>query len=137
MLRRGKKQLDYHSGKWNGLGGKFNPGETPEACVIREVREESGLLITMPKLRGFLSFPLFDGESDWYCFVFTADQFEGKLIEDCPEGELAWIDSDKLMDLELWPGDYKFLPWVFQDRLFSACFHYEKKELKDYSVTFY
>jgi ADP-ribose pyrophosphatase YjhB (NUDIX family) len=78
-----KKANDIHEGKWNGLGGKFEAGETPEKCVIREVYEESGLLIREPKLCGLLVFPRFKG-NDWYVFVFTADDFSGELI-DSPE----------------------------------------------------
>ena len=80
MVHRNKKVNDIQECKWNGLGGKFEPGETPEECVIREVLEESGLLIRNPKLCGLLMFPKFKG-NDWYVFVFTATEFTGELIE--------------------------------------------------------
>ncbi|MDP4094199.1 MAG: 8-oxo-dGTP diphosphatase, partial [Bacillota bacterium] len=89
MLHRIKKQNDIHEGKWNGLGGHFEQGETPEECIIREVYEESGLTLKKPMLRGILSFPLFDGFEDEYTFLFTASEFEGQLI-DSPEGMLEW-----------------------------------------------
>src|ERR1044071_3523911 len=86
MVHRNKKVNDIHQGKWNGLGGKFEAGETPEEGVIREIFEESGLSIQSPKLCGLLMFPNFKG-NDWYVFVFTATEFTGELIVS-PEGDL-------------------------------------------------
>ena len=71
MLHPIKKENDMHAGKWNGLGGKMEAGETPEECAIREVREESGLIAEHLQLKGFLTFPMFDGKKDWYVFVFV------------------------------------------------------------------
>ncbi len=136
MLHRIKKKNDVHEGKWNGLGGKFEDNETPEECVIREVKEESGLLISSPKLHGFITFPLFDGTHDWYVFVFTADKFKGNLI-DSNEGRLEWIPNNKITDLNLWDGDAIFLKWLKEDKFFSAKFNYENGMFKDYSVNFY
>ena len=73
MLHRVKKKNDFHEGKWNGLGGKFDEGESPEDCVIREIREESGLKIKKPRLHGFITFPNFDGKNDWHVFIYTAE----------------------------------------------------------------
>ena len=73
LEHRNKKANDIHEGKWNGLGGKFEAGETPEECLIREVYEESGLSIDNPRLRGLLIFPNFKG-NDWYVFVFTTTE---------------------------------------------------------------
>src|SRR3990172_9255073 len=81
MVHRIKKTNDMHQGKWNGLGGKFEPGETPEQCAIREIYEESGLLVKQPELKGFLTFPGFSNDEDWYAFVFVAHQFSGELID--------------------------------------------------------
>jgi 8-oxo-dGTP diphosphatase len=136
MIHRTKKENDYHAGKWNGLGGKFNPGESPEDCVIREVMEESGLTIKSPKMRGFITFPNFDGEHDWYVFIFTACSFKGKLI-DSNEGRLGWISNEKLFSLNLWEGDKIFIEWLFQNKFFSAKFNYEHGIFKDYTVSFY
>ncbi len=136
MLFRNKKKNDLHEGKWNGLGGKFEPGETPEECVVREVKEESGLLIKNPSLRGLVTFPMFDGKKDWYVFLFTAYKFEGKLVDSC-EGELEWIPNDKLLDLNLWEGDRIFIPWLFQNKFFSAKFEYENGKFVRHSVEFY
>ncbi len=136
MLLRNKKKNDIHKGKWNGLGGKMHAGETPEECVTREVFEESGLDIREPRLRGIITFPAFDGEDDWYVFLFTAEKFEGELI-DSPEGELAWIDNDKLEELNLWEGDKVFMQWLDDERVFSAKFVYDNYQFKGYEVTFY
>ncbi len=136
MIHRIKKQNDMHAGKWNGLGGKFEPGETPEECAIREVYEESGLRIANPELRGFLTFPKFNNDVDWYVFVLVIRQFEGELIES-PEGVLAWVDNDRLLDLDLWEGDRIFIPWLDLEEFFSAKFSYVDGVLKDHSVAMY
>lgn len=136
MLHRVKKAGDMHRGKWNGLGGKFEPGESPEACAIREVYEEAGLTIRNPELRGLLTFPQFRPDEDWYAFVFVARDFNGELI-DSPEGTLAWIDDAVLLDLPLWPGDRVFIPWLDQDRFFSGRFFYADGDLIAHEVVFY
>jgi len=136
MLHRVKKENDMHKGKWNGLGGKMESGETPEECIIREVYEESGLTIQNPTLKGILTFPQFDDNNDWLAFVFTAHTFTGELI-DSDEGVLKWIDNNKLLDLNLWPGDKIFLPWVNSERFFSGKFIYHNKQLIDHHVVFH
>ena len=136
MLHRIKKENDIHKNKWNGLGGKLEPGESPEDCVKREVFEESGLIIESPNLHGVITFPKFDGIDDWIVFVYTANNFEGNLIE-CNEGKLNWVSDDQLLSLNLWEGDKIFIPWLSQEKFFSAKFIYKKKKLADYSVIFY
>jgi len=136
MLHRVKKANDVHEGKWNGLGGKFEPGESPEECVIREIREEAGLKIRSPKLKGVLTFPDFAKGDDWYVFVFTADKFSGSLIES-PEGDLKWIPDRDLLRLNLWEGDKVFLPLLRRRGHFSGKFHYRGGRLKKYSVEKY
>ncbi len=136
MLYRNKKENDYHEGKWNGLGGKFELGESPEDCAIRELKEEAGLIVKNLIMKGFITFPLFDGKDDWHVFLFVIDRFEGELI-DSPEGELKWIDNDKLSEINLWEGDKIFIPWLFEDKFFSAKFNYEEGKFKDYEVNFY
>ena len=136
-MHRNKRDGDIHKGKWNGLGGKFDTGESPEQCIIREVEEESGLLISTPKLHGFITFPQFKDNQDWYVFVYTADQFEGTLI-DCNEGELEWINDQQLSSLNLWEGDHIFLKWIYQNKpFFTAIFNYQNKELQSHSVVFH
>ena len=136
MLHRVKKPDDVHEGKWNGLGGKFEPGESPEECVIREIREEAGLRLRNPKLKGVLTFPDFTKQEDWYVFVFTATQFTGRLI-DSPEGDLAWIPDRDLLKLNLWEGDKVFLPLLRRRGHFSGKFHYRGGRLTKYSVEKY
>lgn len=136
MLHRIKKKDDVHRGKWNGLGGKLDPGETPEECVIREVREESGLAIKDPVLKGFITFPGFDGEHDWYVFVYVATRFSGRLT-DCAEGRLEWIDDDKILSLPLWEGDKVFLPWLERGEFFSAKFIYKDGHFIRHQAVFY
>ena len=135
MVYRNRKVNDIHKGKWNGLGGKFEPGESPEECVIREVREESGLEIRKPQLHGLLMFPNFKGD-DWYVFVFTAREFGGALI-DSPEGRLAWIPDEKLTSLNLWESDHIFFPWLERNKFFSAKFIYQGDQMKSYEVAFH
>jgi 8-oxo-dGTP diphosphatase len=136
MLYRNRKPGDYHAGKWNGLGGKFEPGESPEECLKREVLEESGLTVLGCRLNGFLTFPTFDGTDDWYVFVFTVTETSGELSES-PEGELHWIADADLPGLNLWPGDRLFLPWLDDPRLFSAKLEYDGPELTGHTVNFY
>jgi len=137
MLHRIKKENDIHKGLWVGLGGKFEPGESPEDCVMREVYEESGLSIQNPQLRGILTFPGFANEEDWYVFLFTATEFTGELKE-CKEGKLAWIDKSKLNQLPMHAGDKYFLEWVDRhDGIFSAKYIYKENVLQDYKVVFY
>lgn len=136
MLHRIKKENDMHKGKWNGLGGKLEPGETPEECVIREIREESGLTVQNPILKGILTFPQFDGVDDWMAFVFVAREFTGTLI-DSPEGKLEWIEDREIPNLNLWEGDRIFLTWLDGDSFFSGKFVYKNKRLIDHHVIFY
>ncbi len=136
MLYRNKKHNDVHEGKWNGLGGKLDPGESPEECAIRETYEESGLHISNPSLRGILTFPEFSAGEDWYVFVFVAKEFEGALIESS-EGRLDWIDDDKLFDLNLWEGDHFFLKWLNEKQFFSAKFNYNNGRLVTHQVVFH
>lgn len=136
MIHRVKKANDYHEGKWNGLGGKFEPGESPEECAIREIEEESGLKVKSVLMKGFITFPMFDGKEDWYVFLFTASEFSGTLI-DSSEGNLAWIKNDKLTELNLWDGDKHFIPWLFKDGFFSAKFDYQNGKYLKHTVSFY
>lgn len=136
MLHRVKRDQDVHQGKYNGLGGKFHPGETPEECVVREVLEESGLKIRNPKLRGFLTFPDFKKHQDWYVYVYTAEKFDGELIES-DEGILEWVETAQLARLPLWEGDPIFFKWLESDKFFSGKFVYRDKKLIHHEVTFY
>jgi len=136
MLHRNKKPGDVHIGKWNGLGGKLDPGESPENCVVREIREESGLTILEPRLRGVLTFPAFKSGEDWLVFVYTASRFEGGLIA-CAEGDLEWVEDARLLELPLWEGDKIFLPWLERETFFSAKFNYRDGRLESHEESFY
>lgn len=136
MLHRNKKPGDVRLGKWNGLGGKFDPGESPDECVVREIREESGLTINDPRLRGVLTFPEFKPGEDWLVFVYTATIFTGSLIA-CAEGDLEWVDDARLATLPLWEGDRIFLPWLEQDRFFSGKFEYRDGRLVSHQSIFF
>lgn len=136
MVHRIKKANDMHQGKWNGLGGKLEPGESPEECVIREIFEESGLIVKRLFFKGMITFPGFANEEDWYAFIFVIDQFEGELI-DSPEGPLEWIEDSALLELNLWDGDKIFLKWLDQPDFFSAKFMYQDGKFIDYDVKFY
>lgn len=136
MLHRVKKEKDIHGGKWSGLGGKMEQGESPEECVVREVYEESGLIIQNPTLRGILTFPLFNDGEDEYTFLFTADDFKGDAT-DSDEGILQWIDDSEIPSLNLWEGDRIFLKWLETGRFFSGKLVYEQGRLVDHQVVFY
>lgn len=107
MLHRTKKENDENKDKWIGIGGHIEPGETPEACILRECREETGLALLDPIYRGIVHFRS-DVWPDEEMHLFTATRFEGEMT-DCDEGELAWIDKGKLLELTLWEGDKLFL----------------------------
>lgn len=117
MLHRVKKQNDQNHDKWIGIGGKFEPGESPEDCVLREVREETGLTLTRWRYCGIVTFVL----ADWteYMHLFCADGFEGTLRE-CGEGVLEWIDKSALRALPMWEGDKIFLDLMQAHRPFFS-----------------
>jgi 8-oxo-dGTP diphosphatase len=136
MIHRVKKANDMHQGKWNGLGGKLNPGESPEECAVREIHEESGLRVRDPQLKGFLTFPAFAKNEDWYVFVYVVKDFEGELI-DSPEGDLRWVDDTELTSLNLWEGDPIFLPWLDKPGIFSGKFIYKDGRLVSHEAVFH
>jgi 8-oxo-dGTP diphosphatase len=135
MIHRNKKENDIHKDKWDGLGGKFESGETPEECIQREIFEESGFTIQNPRLHGLLLFTNFKG-NDWYVFVYTATEFTGEMI-DSREGTLEWIPDEKITGLNLWQSDHVFLPWIEKGTFFSAKFEYEGDEMRGYHVVFH
>jgi 8-oxo-dGTP diphosphatase len=137
MLHRNARPDDTHFGKWNGLGGKLEPGESPDACMRREVLEESGLTVEEAELKGFLTFPDFDGRHDWYAFVFLVTRTSGTLGADPPEGSLSWVPTERVPHLPLWEGDRVFLPWLDRRGVFSATFRYVAGRLIDHEVSFY
>ena len=98
MLHRVKKENDLNHDKWIGVGGKFEAGEMPEECMLREVKEETGLTLTSYRARGVITFI----SNEWgteYMHLFTSDQFTGEMA-DCDEGELVWVSKKKIKDLK-------------------------------------
>ena len=128
MLHRVKKKNDINKDKWIGLGGKFEENESPEDCLLREVREESGLTLTSWRYRGIVTFINTKCESE-FMHLFTADGFEGEM-KTCDEGELEWIKKSELMKLALWEGDKIFLRLLDTDEpFFSLKLSYDGDEL--------
>ncbi|MCS6849808.1 MAG: 8-oxo-dGTP diphosphatase [Gemmataceae bacterium] len=122
LIHRNRRPGDPHFGKYNGLGGKLEPGEDIVAGMKREVREESGLECDTLLLRGTISWPGFGpGGEDWFGFIFRIDSFHGTPRRDNPEGTLEWVPLERLFELPLWEGDRHFLPLVFADS--TAQFH--------------
>lgn len=130
MMFRGKKPNDPNAGKWIGIGGKFEEGESPDECMLREVREETGLLLTEYHFHGIIRFRSDAWEyEDMYLYSAKAPtgaaggpdksnedaaggsdvKSEGAALKDCSEGELSWIDKEQIMELPLWEGDRLFL----------------------------
>lgn len=107
MLHRTKKEVDINKDKWIGVGGKFEENESPEECLLREVKEETGFTLTDYQLRGIVTF-ISDQWVNESMYLFTATGFTGEMTQ-CEEGELVWVEKDKLFDLHLWEGDKIFL----------------------------
>ncbi len=115
MLHRVKKQVDINKGKWIGIGGKFEEGESPDECLRREVWEETGLTLTQFQFRGVVTFLCNDSGSDQLMYLFTATGWTGELNPDCNEGDLAWVPKGKVLDLPIWEGDEIFLKLLAED----------------------
>ena len=116
MLHRVKKKNDINHDKWIGIGGKFEPEEAPEECILRETKEETGLTLTSWRCRGVVTFLQEGGEGE-YMYLFTADDFTGELIE-CDEGDLQWVSMEFLDALPTWEGDRIFLNLLWQNAPF-------------------
>lgn len=128
MLHRTKKENDLNHEKWIGVGGKLEVGESPEECLLREVKEETGLTLLSYELRGIITF-VSDEWGTEYMFLYTADKFNGELIQ-CSEGELVWVDKSAIVSLNLWEGDKIFFKLLEEEsRLFSLKLVYEGDEL--------
>ena len=113
MLHRVKKEHDINQDKWIGVGGKFEDKESPEDCLLREVKEETGLTLTHYAYRGLVTF-VSDRWTTEYMHLFTADGFTGTLTV-CGEGDLKWVPKEKVMDLPIWTGDKIFLELLTQN----------------------
>lgn len=136
MLHRTKKKNDLNKDKWLGIGGKFEEGESPEECIVRETREETGLILKGYKLRCIVTYVSTNWETE-YMYVFTSKDFEGEMIE-CNEGDLQWVDKDKVVDLNTWEGDKIFLEKIQNgDGFFTVKFEYDGEKLLRYDVNDY
>lgn len=125
MLHRIKKSQDINEGKWIGVGGKFEADETPEECLLREVKEETGLTLSTYQYRGLLTFINSQCETE-YIFLYTADAYEGTLTSDCGEGILKWVPVEQIDQLDLWEGDRIFLRYLKESTApFSLKLKYE------------
>ena len=116
MLHRVKKKNDVNKDKWIGIGGKFEAEESPDECLLRECREETGLRLTSWQCRGVVTFLQEGGEGE-YMYLFTAEEFEGNL-HDCPEGDLQWVSREFLYRLPMWEGDRIFLDLLWRNAPF-------------------
>lgn len=119
MLHRVKKELDENRDKWIGVGGKFEEGESPEECMLREVREETGLTLLSWRYRGIVTF-VSDEWGTEYMHLFTSEDFRGTLRDDCAEGTLEWIEKPRLLSLPIWEGDKIFLGLLETDEPFFS-----------------
>lgn len=130
MLHRIKKENDINKDKWIGIGGHFEDRESPEECLLREVKEETGLTLTSYRFRGIVTFVTETGLFEYMC-LYTADGFEGELL-DCDEGTLEWVPKNQLKELNLWQGDYIFLRLLEErEEFFSLKLVYEGDVLQE------
>lgn len=141
MMHRIKKKQDLNEGKWVGIGGHFLEKESPEECLLREVKEETGLTLTSYRFRGIVTF-ISDQWGCEYMHLYTADAFEeppGQLrLEDCTEGVLKWIPKSQVPRLPLWEGDKIFLKLLLEEqRFFSLKLVYEGDTLKEWKSEVY
>lgn len=134
MLHRVLKKNDINKDKWIGVGGHFENGESPEDCLLREVKEETGLILTAYQFRGIITFVFSsqgkETDTEYMC-LYTADEYEGELIS-CSEGNLEWINKKDIFSLNLWEGDKLFFRLLEEGRpFFSLKLVYQDDELRE------
>jgi 8-oxo-dGTP diphosphatase len=136
MLHRIKKENDLNHDKWIGIGGKFEADETPEECLLREAKEETGYTLNDYRFRGIITFLSDEWESE-YMHLFTATGFTGEPVP-CDEGELVWVPKKDLETLTLWEGDKIFLKLLQEDApFFSLKLRYEGERLAEQELKIY
>ncbi len=129
MMHRISKKKDVNKDKWIGVGGHFLTNESPEECLLREVKEETGLTLTKFRFRGIVTFICDTLPEAEYMHLFTADEFEGELTL-CDEGTLEWIPKSEIYNLNLWEGDCIFHRLLDEDApFFSLKLTYEGNRL--------
>ena len=134
MLHRVLKKNDINKDKWIGVGGHFENGESHEDCLLREVKEETGLILTAYQFRGIITFVFSsqgkETDTEYMC-LYTADEYEGELIS-CSEGNLEWINKKDIFSLNLWEGDKLFFRLLEEGRpFFSLKLVYQDDELRE------
>ncbi|MDD6072411.1 MAG: 8-oxo-dGTP diphosphatase [Clostridiales bacterium] len=128
MLHRVSKENDINKDKWIGVGGHFEPDESPEECLLREVREETGFTLTSYRFRGIVTFISDKWQTEYMC-LYTADGFEGEMTE-CEEGVLTWVPKSEIENLTIWEGDKIFLKLLAEEApFFSLKLRYEGEKL--------
>ena len=128
MLHRVSKENDINKDKWIGVGGHFEPDESPEECLLREVREETGFTLTSYRFRGIVTFISDKWQTEYMC-LYTADGFEGEMTE-CEEGVLTWVPKSEIENLTIWEGDKIFLKLLADEApFFSLKLRYEGEKL--------
>ena len=136
MIHRVKKVNDINKDKWIGIGGKFEERETPFDCIRREMLEETGLTPNKLNYRGLVTFVSNEFGTE-YMHLFHTDDFSGELLDDCTEGNLEWVDKDKITELPLWEGDKIFLDLLRQNvPFFSLKLVYEGSTLVSHTLEF-
>ncbi len=136
MLHRTKKKNDINKDKWLGIGGKFEKNESPEECILREVAEETGLMLKSYKLRCIVTYVSTTWETE-YMYVFTSKDFTGNLIE-CNEGDLEWVNKKDVLRLNSWEGDKIFVKKIQEDdTFFTVKFEYDGEKLIRYDLREY
>lgn len=135
MLYRNKKKIDVNKGKWIGVGGKLEEGESPEECIKREIKEETGYTANNCKERGIVVFNYNDEPSE-FMYLYTCNDFTGNII-DCDEGDLKWIPKDEVKELNLWEGDKIFIDLI-QNKApyFFLTLNYKNDELISHTLEF-
>lgn len=132
MMHRVKKAHDINRDKWVGVGGHFEPDESPEECLLREVREETGVVLDRFRLRGVITFSS-DAWQTEYMFLYTADAWHGALVgaDACDEGTLAWVKKEEVSALPIWEGDKIFFRLLAEER---PCFSLKLRYVGDVLV---
>ncbi len=138
MVHRNKRENDQHLGKYNGLGGKMEPGEDILTCLKREIQEEADIICDNIELRGTINWTGFGPKGeDWFGFIFLIRGFTGEPPAANEEGDLVWVDVDRIMTLPMWEGDRYFLPLVFDGKpgIFHGYMPYDNAKPAGWSFT--